>query len=358
MGQWQHGLHRALAEGLGAHNSTALPVLHGTCQNLRGAGAIAVNQHHKRIIKACQLRIVDGPVAVPVHHGHDFPGRYQLVGNLHAGSNQPSRVGTQIHDQAFHALLLQAGQLLLELLAGIFAEGCHPDIANLRVIHHNALGGSQLDNRPGNGYIEVLLPLAADSQHYLGTFLPPHLAGHFLRLHGRHILTINPDDFVLFQKPCRRAGSILHDGHNLTVPRLREAHDHANAAKGTFCLLHQLLELLIIHVNGVLIPQSPGHAVNGTIHQLLQGHLIHILILNKQHGGHQPANLRHICLIGPQQAEQPHEHARNHQHSRYQGSYNYFFHTTLPLLTNSYTGSPAHHSHAPQNGSAGRWNCL
>src|SRR5690606_37573076 len=46
--QRQHGLYRALAETVGAHQHRAFVVLQGAGNDLRGRGAAAVDQYHQR----------------------------------------------------------------------------------------------------------------------------------------------------------------------------------------------------------------------------------------------------------------------------------------------------------------------
>ncbi len=70
--QRQHGLHRALAEAVGAHQYRALVILQGAGDDFRSRGAAAVDQHHQwyafagigRVGVEAQLGVGDTPFGV------------------------------------------------------------------------------------------------------------------------------------------------------------------------------------------------------------------------------------------------------------------------------------------------------
>ena len=133
-----------------------------------------------------------------------------------------------------------------------------------------------------------------DGESHLGTFISPNLGCHFLWCHAGYRLTVYLGDFIQRLDASLGTWGIFHNGHNLAYSRLGETHDDAYPTEATLRLLHKGLELFIVHIQGVLVPQGLDHAVNGTIHQLYQGYIIHILGFYKGHGANEPACLGYI----------------------------------------------------------------
>jgi len=149
LGQGQHGLDRALAEGLGAHHHRPFVVLQGAGDDFRGRGRAAVDQHHHRHGlggggQALQGVVLGAPVVVlgggvilvlgildPAIGGHHQGlGRQEGGGDADGAVEQAARVVAQVEHQALQvAGLVQFGQLLGHRLGGVFLELGDADVA-------------------------------------------------------------------------------------------------------------------------------------------------------------------------------------------------------------------------------------
>ena len=110
-GQRQNLLHRPLTECLLANDLCALEILHAAGNDLRGAGAVAIDQHYQRQFRSCtaarrfMLRVF--PLATTLGRHDQFTLGQKLFAHLHGLVKETAGVVAQVKHQSLHFLQLK-----------------------------------------------------------------------------------------------------------------------------------------------------------------------------------------------------------------------------------------------------------
>src|SRR5574341_117645 len=279
-----HGLHRALAEGLGPQDHRPLPVLQGAGHNLRGAGRAAVDQDHhgpsgvavavlgreaEILVLEASLRVDDELPLVQEHVGH----RHRLV-------QQAARVVAQIQDQGGGAALPGLLHRLLQVLGRPLLERGEPDVIQAlpQVFVADAL---DLDGLADQGDVEGLRPpLPEDADGHLGSLGPAELAH---RVHQGHVLgglVLDLDDAVTGLDAGAIRRRAVDGGDDGEHPVLHRDLD-AQAPEAPLGLHLHLPEGIGRHEGTVRI-QGFQHALDRAVDQFLGVHLVHVVGLDQR----------------------------------------------------------------------------
>ncbi len=255
--QRQHGLHRALAKGAAANHSGALVVAQRAGEHFRGTGRTGIGQYHHRctLQQVARGRVESGIADADAATGADDVALVeQIVGYLHGGRQQATRIAAQIQHQALElatGLLLQLLHVLLEVRAGIGLEGAQADVA-IAGFQQAAAHAGHADGLAGEADIERLrLAFAHDGQHHLAA---GRAAQRFTRIDGADRLAVDGDDQIAGKDAglgCRRVVDRRDHLHAGVVRLLLQL--HADALVGTVGLLVESLRVFLVEVGAVRI---------------------------------------------------------------------------------------------------------
>ena len=134
-----HGLHERLSERRFAHDIRAIVILQRTCDNLRGARAAPVRDHHDRhggelavLSRAVILvRVGNAPARV---HDHPALGE-ELVGDFDGLIEGTAGIAANVEQEPAHAFARQIVQGALEVAVGVLAEILQLDVGRRRIDH-------------------------------------------------------------------------------------------------------------------------------------------------------------------------------------------------------------------------------
>ena len=306
--QRTHGLHRALAKGLGAHDGGALVVLQGARDDLRSRGRAFVDQHHQRHLldrcgqcldridttagvelgRCAESGLALGQLAVGGHHHHI--GRQEGGRNGDGGVEQTTGVVAQIEHQALQVrvLLVELVDLAHKVFHRAFLElrDAHPAVTGLHHLGFDRLG---LDLGAGDGDGETAaFVLAQDGQRHLGVGLAAHALDRFVQRQAFDGGVVDLGDQVIGFEAGLVSGRALDGRDDADQPVfLRDLDaDTDELAAGAFL---EFLEGLLVEVLRVRI-QARDHARDGIGDQLLVVGWLHVVGLDQAKYGRQLLN--------------------------------------------------------------------
>ncbi len=277
--QRHDGLHRAFAEGPGAHHDCPVMILQGTGHDLRGRGRAAIDQdHHRPAVGQIATSGIEALNAVgpPTAGRHDLTAIEEGIGGGDRLLEQAAWIVAQIEHQALHALAelaLQRVDGAAQLGLGLLIERGDPDIADiaLSVGTHRRDG----DHRARHADIERIVPAgAAQGQRDQRVDRPPHLLDRLGQAHAHHRLAVDVGDHVagLDASPERRR--VVDRRNDLDQAVLHRDLDAQPAELALGLDLHVAIAL------GVEIARmwikGGEHAVDRGLDQRLVGHLLDI----------------------------------------------------------------------------------
>ena len=110
-GQRQNLLHRPLTECLLANDLCALEILHAAGNDLRSAGAVAIDQHYQRQFRSCtatrRFMLCVFPLATTLGRHDQFTLGQKLFAHLNGLVKETAGVVTQVKHQSLHFLQLK-----------------------------------------------------------------------------------------------------------------------------------------------------------------------------------------------------------------------------------------------------------
>ncbi len=297
--QRQHGLHRALAEGAAADHARALVVAQRTGQHFRGTGRTGIDQHHHRraLQQVARSRIEPCIADADAAAGADDVALLEeVVGHLHGGGQQSTRVAAQIQHQALElatGLLLQLLHVLLEVRPGVGLEGAQADVAIARLQQAAAHAG-HADGLAGEADVERLrLARTHDGQHHLAA---GRATQRFARINCADRLAVDGDDQVTGEDAglgCRRVVDRRDHLHAGVVGLLLQL--HADAFVGAVGLLVEGLRVFLVEIGAVRV-EVEQQAAHRRLHQLLVIDRVDISGTHRVVHGHEAADVlqRHL----------------------------------------------------------------
>ena len=144
-------------------------ILQRARDDLRGAGAVAVDQHddrqrrHRgRFRREVVLVRVPGAAARVDDH---VAARQEAVRDADRLIHLAARVVAQVEDQPLHAAALEPLERRSEIAIGDFGEVAQLDVAGALVDHERALDGRDADLVPFDGQLDQLVEAAALDRH-------------------------------------------------------------------------------------------------------------------------------------------------------------------------------------------------
>ena len=297
--EWQDGLHRALAEGLGTHYHRTLVILEGTGDDFRCRRRAAIDQHHHRHIldpfgqvpqdvgtRAAQIVIRRGEVAAlgivrsPIG-GHDqFVRRQERCRNPDRAMQQATWIVAQIQNQTLErSFLVELLEMLDEITRRALLELDHSHIAVAR-LDHLGLDALHLDDFAIQNHDQGLaLALARDRERYLGIGFATHSLDCIAQTQAFDRGVIELDDQVTRLDPGTKRGRILDRRDHLDEAVLHADFDPETAELPLRPDL-QFLEGVGVEVGGVRI-QSGQHATDRAGDQFLVLHRFYIALLDR-----------------------------------------------------------------------------
>ena len=270
--QRQNILHQALAEGTFAYDDTTVIVLDGTCHNLAGRGAVAVNEDGQGDIEV--NRVVGGRMQAVgrgglAFHGDDgLPFGDEHIDDVDRFVHQAAAIATQVEHKAFElAFLTHLCKLLLHLFGSVAGESTQLEVGNAiveqliirYVVDLHLLAFQSLFN----GF---LLTVTLEFQRHLGARLSLQQVTDFLGVFLLTVDTIHLKDDIAGDDTCflcRPAIVGVGDTGKLAVI-LDDGTDAAILARG-----HKLgvLDVRLGDENGVRV-KAVEHGLDGSLVEL------------------------------------------------------------------------------------------
>ena len=296
----QDGLHRALAEGAGAHDDGALVILQGARHDFGGRGRSAVHQHHHRhlfhairqvfqIIDLHRTQIVFtaggqphlGVVGTALGIHHQAVGLDESRRHRHRAIEQTARVVAQIEDQPLQrrlVVLVQLAQGLGQQLAGVLLELRHAHIA-VAVFQQLGFDAADLDDRPRQRQHDGLVDaLARDGELDRRPRLAAHALDRIVQGHALHRGIVELDDQIAGLDPGLEGRRVLDRRNDLDEAVLHADFD-AQAAEFALRAHLQIFETFGVQIRGMRV--QPGqHAVDRLGDQLLVFHRLDVIALD------------------------------------------------------------------------------
>ena len=274
----QNLLHRALAEGFFADDLGTIVVLEAASDNLRGAGAEAVHQHHHRQLGpgVAAGRLVLGVLALAASLGSDdwLSLSEELFANLDRLVKQATRIVAQVEHEALHVLQLEFAQRLLEITRGCLTKLRQAHVAYLVFVDDelalvvDVLNSGDLDQRPLEGDLNVLPGGRSEERHFdFRTRLAPKLV-HRLR-HGNiaGVFALNLHDAVTRHDARLIGWRVLHRRQHCEVAILN-VDVHADTAEPALGVVLEVRVLGRRHELAMGIEHAK-HAPQRTVHKIL-----------------------------------------------------------------------------------------
>src|SRR5207302_1137219 len=306
VGQRNDRLHRALPEGLGAHDDRAAPVLERAGDDLGGRGAPLVHQDHHRQVRVRLLRVGrEAHVLVP----HAALGVHdqlavvdELLGDFDGRGQEPAWITAQVEDERLHPRLCRllerrghvAGRLLLEL-PELHVRDTAAQVGRAHGLHADLLAGD----------VEILRlgpALAHDGDRHLRPGLAAHALDGVGKLHVFRDEAVDLHDAIAGQEagPVRRRAldrrhhreDVVTQGdldaetteapagldlHLLVTVRVEERAMRIEAAQGSLdrvvdeVLRRDLVDVLVLH-DGEDLGEELQLLVRGAAVRALAGH--------------------------------------------------------------------------------------
>ena len=202
VGQVERSLYQTFAEGTTADDDATVVVLDGPRENLAGRGRAFVDEDDEFAGGVKSVFLAPPFLTRRVYaFGEDdeFVFGEELVDELDGGVEVAARVAAQVEDERLHALCLQLGESLHELLVRLLREAVKLDVADMVVEHIGCVDAVQRNLVAGDFKINefgVATALHADGD--LGAFLAAQAFLHIVvvDLLAKGILAVDFDDLV------------------------------------------------------------------------------------------------------------------------------------------------------------------
>ena len=288
VGQVDGTLHESLAEGTATYNHTAVLVLDGTCDNLRRRCRILIYEHHHLAIQ--ELTVALCLIVISRH----LPslGIYnkvvllkKLIGNVHGSLEIAASVALKVEDKVAHALFLQLGEGIAELVMGGGSEIADAHISNLGSYHIYGINGFNGNlvacDLEGEG---VLNATAHNTQHHLGALGSAETSHNLLlrHLHSGNGSVVDIDDTVAGKDTnlLRRTTRDRLDDEERVLHHIKL---HSNAVETARKGFVEGFHLLGCGIGGMGV-KFFEHTADGILHQLSFINTIHIHIVDSHFG--------------------------------------------------------------------------
>ena len=249
-------LDRALAEGALANDDGPVLVAQRACHDLRGAGAVAVDQDRHRVVRRCSgvLGAVLHPATrTAVHRRYDDAVGKKRIADVDGLLQVAAGVAAQIQDQALEAsarLALEPDQLGLQVPGDVGVEALDPDVADVAFkklsLHRIHLDGVA-DDGEGSGLRE---PPAHDADGDRVTLAAPQPSHRVVEIHVDGGLAVDAHDLVVCMDASPECGRV-RNGLGDDQSAVHHLDLDAQPAELTLVVDVHVFRLLGRHENGV-----------------------------------------------------------------------------------------------------------
>ena len=278
-GQRHDGLHRALAERLGAHHDRAIVILQRAGHDLRRRGRAAVDQHdHRAASTRSPRRRVEALDAVGAAAAgrHDLAAVEEDVGDRDRLLEQAAGVVAQVEHHALEAWP-ELGRQLVDRVAqaglGLLVERGHADVAD--VASARAAHRRDRDHRPRHADVERHPRGQAGAASARSRCRPAaHPLDRLGEGHAEHRLAVDVGDDVAGLDAGAEGRRIVDRRHHLDQAVLHRDLD-AQTAELAFGLDLHVAVFLGVEIAGMRVERGQ-HAVDRRLDQHLVGDLLDV----------------------------------------------------------------------------------
>ena len=298
----QHRLHRALAEGAGAHHHGAALVLQGAGDDFRRRGGAAVDQHHQGQAFDLIARVgfvVVAALALAALGVDDQPGVEEQVADFHRAAEHAARVVAQVEDQpAQLAFGFQFVEGFLGFVAGVVLELGHAQVA-VAGLQHFAFHAFHFDAVTLERHrARLFLAVAEHRKGHFRTRFAAHQLHRFRQAQAFDEGVVDLEDQVAGLDVGAAGGGVV-DRRDHFDEAVFHGHFQTQAAELAAGGGLQVLELVRGQVGGVRV-QLHQHAADRRLDQLFLVHVLHIGAAHPLQHFREGAQLgdRHAVLAG------------------------------------------------------------